>query len=53
MQLGRAAQAAGENPWAFGRLHGLEEALAERARAAFRELAPALHPVLERARKKG
>ena len=53
LQLGRAAFAAGENPWAFGRLHALEEARAERARTAFRELEPALHPVLRRARKKG
>ncbi len=53
VQLGRAAFAAGENPWAFGRLHGLEEGRAERARAAFRALGPTLHPVLARARKKG
>lgn len=53
VQLGRAAFAAGENPWAFGRLHALEEARADRAREAFRALGPALHAVLERARKKG
>ena len=52
VQLGRAAFAAGENPWAFGRLHALEEARGERAREAFRALVPALHPLLERARKK-
>ena len=51
-RLGRGAFAAGENPWAFGRLHALEEARAARAREEFWELEPSLHPVLEAARKK-
>ena len=53
LELGRSAFAAGENPWAFGRLHALEEARADRARAAFRALEPALHPLLERTARKG
>lgn len=45
--------AAGENPFAFGRLHALEEQRAVRAREEFWRLEPAMHPVLEAARKKG
>jgi CHAD domain-containing protein len=52
-RLGREAFAAGENPFAFGRLHALEEARAERARAAFWALEPSVHPVLRAVRKKG
>ncbi len=53
LRLGREAFAVGENPWTFGRLHGLEEVRAERAEAAFWALEPTLHPVLRAARKKG
>ena len=52
-RLAREAFAAGENPFAFGRLHALEEARAERAQAAFWALEPTVHPVLRKARKKG
>jgi CHAD domain-containing protein len=52
VRMGREALAAGENPFAFGRLHALEEARAADSRAAFRELEPALHPVLEAATKR-
>ena len=52
-RLAGEAFATGENPFAFGRLHALEEARAERARSDFWALEPALHPVLRRARKKG
>lgn len=52
-RLAGEAFAAGENPFAFGRLHALEEARAERARADFWALEPALHPVLKASRKKG
>ena len=48
-QLGLAAAAAGENAWTYGRLHALEQARAERADRAFRDLAPSLGPVLRRA----
>ena len=51
-QLGLAAAAAGENAWTYGRLHGLEQARAERAAAAFDELAPSLGPALRRAGRK-
>ncbi len=51
-QLGLAAAAAGENAWTYGRLHGLEQARAERAEAAFGELAPSLGPALRRADRK-
>jgi CHAD domain-containing protein len=51
-QLGIAAAAAGENAWTYGRLHGLEQARAERADRAFRELAPSLRRVLRRAAAK-
>jgi hypothetical protein len=44
--------AAGENPFAFGRLHALEEARAAAARDTFWTLEPALHPVLEAVAKK-
>jgi CHAD domain-containing protein len=49
--LGIAAAAAGENAWTYGRLHGLEQARAERAERAFAELAPSLPRVLRRAAK--
>ena len=52
-QLGLAATAAGENAWTYGRLHGLEQARAERAEAAFDELAPSLDLVLRRAGRTG
>jgi CHAD domain-containing protein len=48
-QLGLAAAAANENAWTYGRLHGLEQARAERADRAFRELAPSLRRVLRKA----
>jgi CHAD domain-containing protein len=51
-RLGREAMAAGENPFAFGRLHALEEARAAAARDTFWTLEPALHPVLEAVAKK-
>jgi CHAD domain-containing protein len=51
-RLGREAFAAGENPFAFGRLHALEEARADAARVAFWALEPDLHPVLKAATKK-
>jgi CHAD domain-containing protein len=35
VRVGRAAFAAGENAWTYGRLHGLEEARAEVAEAGF------------------
>lgn len=49
--LGVAAFAAGENAWTYGRLHGLEEARADRAEAAFRRLQPELAKVLRGVRK--
>jgi CHAD domain-containing protein len=48
-RLGIAAAAAGENSFTFGLLHGLEEARAERARAAFADLEPDLVPTLRAA----
>jgi CHAD domain-containing protein len=51
-RLGIDAAAAGENAWTYGRLHGLEQARAERADRAFRELAPSIRPVLRRAAAK-
>ena len=44
--------AAGENPFAFGRLHALEEARATAAQDTFWGLEPSLHPVLEAVTKK-
>jgi CHAD domain-containing protein len=51
-RLAREAFAAGENPFAFGRLHALEEARARTARNDFWALEPTLHPVLKAATKK-
>jgi CHAD domain-containing protein len=51
-RLGIDAAEAGENAWTYGRMHGLEQARAERADRAFRELAPSLGPVLRRAAKR-
>ena len=51
-RMGRAAMAAGENPFAFGRLHALEEARAAAAQDTFWALEPSLHPVLEAVAKK-
>jgi CHAD domain-containing protein len=51
-RMGREAMAAGENPFAFGRLHALEEARAEAAARAFWALEPTLHPMLEATTKK-
>ena len=51
-RLGIDAAEAGENAWTYGRLHGLEQARAERAERAFGELAPSLKPVLRRAAKR-
>jgi CHAD domain-containing protein len=48
-RLAIQAAAAGENSFTFGQLHGLEEARAERARAAFAELEPDLLPTLRKA----
>jgi CHAD domain-containing protein len=45
-RIGLAAAAAGENSWTYGRLHGLEEARAERAEAEFWRLEPQLHPAV-------
>jgi CHAD domain-containing protein len=45
-RIGLAAAAAGENPWSYGRLHGLEEARAERAEAEFWRLEPDLVPAV-------
>ncbi|MGK5113499.1 MULTISPECIES: CHAD domain-containing protein [unclassified Geodermatophilus] len=42
VRVGGAAFAAGENAWTYGRLHGLEEARAERAEAAFWALEPSV-----------
>jgi CHAD domain-containing protein len=41
-RLGRAAAAAGENAWTYGRLHALEEARAVAARAEFWTVEPSL-----------
>jgi CHAD domain-containing protein len=51
-RLGIDAATAGENAWTYGRLHGLEQARAERADRAFQELAPSIRPVLRRAAAK-
>ncbi|MCV2491215.1 CYTH and CHAD domain-containing protein [Geodermatophilus sp. YIM 151500] len=51
-RLGIAAAGAGENAWTYGRLHGLEEARATRAEAAFWAMEPAVHRVLAKATKK-
>jgi CHAD domain-containing protein len=51
-RMGREAMAAGENPFAFGRLHALEEARADSASGAFWALEPTVHPMLEAVRKK-
>jgi CHAD domain-containing protein len=51
-RIGLAAAAAGENAWTYGRLHGLEEARAERAGAEFWRLEPTLAPAV-RALAKG
>jgi CHAD domain-containing protein len=48
-RLGIAAAAAGENAFTYGLLHGLEEARAARASAAFAELEPDLVPTLRAA----
>lgn len=48
-RLGIAAAAAGENSFTYGLLHGLEEARAERARAAFAEMEPDLVPAIRAA----
>ncbi|MGY1764253.1 CHAD domain-containing protein [Geodermatophilus sp. SYSU D00779] len=42
VRVGRAAFAAGENAWTYGRLHGLEEARAAAAEAEFWTLEPRL-----------
>ena len=47
--LGLAAHAAGENGWTWGRLHGLEQARADRAEAAFWQLAPSVPGLVRRA----
>jgi CHAD domain-containing protein len=52
LSVGIAASAAGENAWTYGRLHGLEQARADRAERAFWELAPSLPRVLRRAAAK-
>lgn len=51
-RLAVAAHAAGENAFAYGRLHALEESRAERARLAFEALVPSLRPALRSATKK-
>jgi CHAD domain-containing protein len=52
-RLAIAATAAGESAFAYGRLHALEQARAERAGARFEALEPTLPPLLRAARKKG
>jgi len=47
-RFGMAAFAAGENAFTYGRLHALEEARADRARATFWALEPEAHAVLDR-----
>jgi CHAD domain-containing protein len=42
VRVGRAAFAAGENAWTYGRLHALEEARAAAAEAEFWTLEPGL-----------
>jgi CHAD domain-containing protein len=51
-RLAVAAHAAGENAFAYGRLHALEESRAERARLAFEALVPSLRPAVRSATKK-
>ena len=51
-RMGREAMAAGENAFAFGRLHAIEEARAAAARDTFWDLEPTLHPVLKAVAKK-
>ncbi|MFW3171516.1 CHAD domain-containing protein [Geodermatophilus sp. CPCC 206100] len=51
VRLGRAAFAAGENAWTYGRLHGLEEARAARAEDAFWELEPRVRTAVRAAAK--
>ncbi|WP_222268244.1 CYTH and CHAD domain-containing protein [Modestobacter marinus] len=48
-RIGRQAFGAGENAWTYGRLHGLEEARAERAEQDFWACWPVLVPVLKAA----
>jgi hypothetical protein len=48
-QLGLAAFAAGENPFTYGLLLGLEDARADRARASFAAMEPGLVPALRAA----
>ncbi|MGZ4605084.1 MAG: CYTH and CHAD domain-containing protein [Blastococcus sp.] len=48
-RLGLAAQAAGENPWTYGRLHALEEVRAEQSEEAFWARWPALSSTLKAA----
>ena len=51
-RLAVEAHAAGENGFAYGRLHALEEFRAERARVAFEAMVPGLRPMLKAATKK-
>ena len=51
-RMGREAMAAGENPFAFGRLHAIEEARAVAARDTFWDFEPTVHPVLKAVAKK-
>jgi CHAD domain-containing protein len=50
-RLATAAVAAGEDTFTYGRLHGLEEARAERADRAFWELEPTLRAAVKAAVK--
>jgi CHAD domain-containing protein len=47
VRVGRAAFAAGENAWTYGRLHALEEARAAAAEAEFWALEPGLRRAVE------
>ncbi|SEP13104.1 CYTH and CHAD domain-containing protein [Trujillonella endophytica] len=49
LRLGRAAGAAGESTWTWGRIHALEEGRAAACAAAFWRLEPGLRPVLRAA----
>ncbi len=51
LRLGRAADAAGETTWTWGRLHALEEFRAAARAAAFWRQEPGLRPVLRAAAK--
>jgi CHAD domain-containing protein len=51
-RLAVVAHAAGENAFAYGRLHAREEFRAERAWVAFQALVPSLRPTLRSATKK-